>query len=155
MALALVHNKVPSRTRRKSLTLRMNDSRYFPETMGHLLALIQMKENATFQFGFYNITNCYRKPKLAKNFTFHGVLLSYQPTSTADPAQVGQISCADWLVAQKDIVQCEFSSWFWLSMTNSVNMKAKLERSHFSFFWNWSCTECHNVRNSRFMNHVI
>ena len=59
------------------------------------------------QFGFYNIRNCYRKPVLTKNFTFHDVLLSYQPISTADSAQVGQIGCANWLEAQKDIVESE------------------------------------------------
>ena len=56
------------------------------------------------QFGFYNIINCCRKPKLTKNFTFHDVLLSYQPIRTADLAQLGRIGCADWLVTQKDIV---------------------------------------------------
>jgi len=62
------------------------------------------------QFGFYNIRNHCRKPKLEKYFTPHGVLLTYQPTSSADPAQVGRNGCADWQVTQKDIVQFEFFS---------------------------------------------
>ena len=94
------------------------------------------------QFGFYNIINWCRKLKLRKNFNFHDVLLSYQPIRTADPAWLGQISRADWLVTQKDIVQCGFFSWIWLSMINSDNMKAKLERTHFSIICNWGRTMC-------------
>ena len=59
------------------------------------------------QFGFYNNRNCYRKPKSTKKFTFHDVLLSYQPTSTADSAHLGWIGWADLVVAQKDIVESE------------------------------------------------
>ena len=38
----------------------------------------------------------------------HIVLLSYEPTSTANPALRNQIGCADWLVIAKDNVGSHF-----------------------------------------------
>ena len=38
----------------------------------------------------------------------HIVLLSYQPTSTANPALMGQIGFSDLLVTEKDNVGCHF-----------------------------------------------
>ena len=60
------------------------------------------------QFGFYDSQNWCKMPNSTKKFTLHNVLLSYQPIGTADPAQVGQIGHADWLVVQKDIVENDF-----------------------------------------------
>ena len=75
----------------------------------------------------------HRKPKSRKKFTLHDVLLSYQPISTADLAHLGWIGCANWLVAQKDIVENENFCSFWLSTTIFDIIEAKLERTHFSF----------------------
>ena len=81
-------------------------------------------------------------PNLTKYFTFHDVLLSYQPIGTADPAQVGQIGHAYWLVAQKDIVENYFFWWFWVSTSNFDHLKAKLEMTHFSFIQKSSRSLC-------------
>ena len=43
----------------------------------------------------------------ALKITLLNVLLYYQPISKANPAKVGQIGCADWLVPQKDILESE------------------------------------------------
>ena len=59
------------------------------------------------QFGLHLDEISHRKPKSRKKFTLNDVLLSYQPISTADSAHLGWIGCADWLVAQKDIVESE------------------------------------------------
>ena len=64
------------------------------------------------KLGLHLVTISHRNPKLTKEPTFHDVLLSYQRISTADSAQVGRIGCANWLVAQKDIVESKISVEF-------------------------------------------